>query len=263
MYRVVIVDDEYWNTQGLKKLIAWEEHGFTVEFCSCNPIEAIDFIDANHPEVLITDILMPSMSGIQLIHTLRERGLNLECVIFSGYDNFSYAQQAINEDVAGYYLKPVKAAELIAILAKTKRKLDAQAAIHKDTLSLADSVRRFESEHIQLNNIIAYINENITEKLYLKDIAERHYINADYCCVLFKKHLNTTYSEYLNTIRTEKAKALLRDLKMTIYEIASVVGYSDYFYFNKVFKKYVGMTPKKYREQARNPDSDGKGDFHE
>jgi len=102
-------------------------------------------------------------------------------------------------------------------------------------------------EHAQLAKIVQYINDHLSENILLKDLAKTFYLNANYCSYLFNKHMGISYSEYINNEKIDRAKTLLRETTLSVAEVASRVGFNDYFYFNKVFKKIVGITPKKYR----------------
>ena len=104
-------------------------------------------------------------------------------------------------------------------------------------------------DHATFKNILEYINENYDKKLYLRNIAGKYYLNAAYCCQLFKKILKKTFSEYLLEIRMDEAKKLLANPEMSIGEIALKIGYDDYHYFSKVFKKYYSVSPQQYRKQ--------------
>ena len=256
MYRVVLVDDEKWNLQGLEQLIDWHSHGFTISCSTGLPQVAYEHILEHNPELLITDIRMPQMSGIQLIQNLRARGVDIEIVLLSAYGDFYYAQQAIAAGVAGYCLKPIKTAELIAVLDKVKEKLAAKKdkleylieQLSKITKTIPEPGKK-EPEHTQLAKIVQYINDNITENIMLKDLAKMFFLNANYCSYLFRKHMKMPYTTYVNTVRVNHAKTLLQDKNLCVAEIATLVGYNDYFYFNKIFKKLAGVTPKKYREE--------------
>ncbi|NOU65433.1 response regulator [Paenibacillus sp. LMG 31461] len=96
--------------------------------------------------------------------------------------------------------------------------------------------------------MVKYIDTNFQNELYLKDLSVKFLINQVYCCQLFKKNLGKTFSEYVTDLRIKKACELLKHTELSIDEIAAKVGYMDYYYFNKVFKKQSGITPTKFRK---------------
>jgi two-component system response regulator YesN len=95
--------------------------------------------------------------------------------------------------------------------------------------------------------LLKYVNEHFTEHLLLKELSAKYFINFTYCSELFKNTANLNFSEYITKLRLEKACRLLRETSSSIEQICSEVGYNDYYYFNKVFKKYKGITAAKYR----------------
>lgn len=119
--------------------------------------------------------------------------------------------------------------------------------------SLIDILKDREStsstvEHSELyTQMLAYIDAHFTEELYLKDIANNLYINFSYACELFKKHSGTTFSKHLTNLRMKKSAELLLSTDLTIEEICYRVGYNNYSYFNKIFRKTFAITPYQYR----------------
>jgi YesN/AraC family two-component response regulator len=86
----------------------------------------------------------------------------------------------------------------------------------------------------------------------MKDLSNMFHINYTYCCELFKKVMGITFSEYVTGLRMKKAVQLLDNSDLSIEKVAIETGYSDYYYFNNVFKKYYNITPSKYRKSSRN-----------
>lgn len=124
MYKLLIVDDELLIREGLAKNIDWESMGFTVLCTAASGEEAYAFTAMYHPDVLITDISMANMDGIALMKKLRDNGFTLPIVILSGYDDFTYAQQAIKYNAVEYLLKPVNQIELHRVFQDIRAKLD-------------------------------------------------------------------------------------------------------------------------------------------
>ncbi|WP_138493324.1 response regulator transcription factor [Paenibacillus pinistramenti] len=120
MIKVLIVDDEPKVREGLKAIIPWESCGFTVAGSASNGLEAIDKYEELKPELVVADIRMPGMDGLQLIQTLRERDEKLHILILSGYADFDYAKKAIAHRADGYLLKPVDEEEMVAYLEKIR-----------------------------------------------------------------------------------------------------------------------------------------------
>lgn len=103
-------------------------------------------------------------------------------------------------------------------------------------------------KHAYFTQMVKYIDNHYQEELYLKDLSVKFLINQVYCCQLFKKVLGKTFSGYVTDLRIKKACELLKSTELSIEEIATKVGYLDYYYFNKVFKKHCGITPTKFRK---------------
>ncbi|OPX45975.1 HTH-type transcriptional regulator YesS [Ruminiclostridium hungatei] len=93
-----------------------------------------------------------------------------------------------------------------------------------------------------------YSHEHYYEDIGVEHIAAITYVTPNYFSRVFKKEMGRSYTEWLNTVRLDKSKVLLKDLKLKVYEVAEEVGYNDYKIFTHNFKKYVGCTPKEYRE---------------
>ena len=120
MYKVFIVDDEEYVVKSLKARINWKEHGFEVVGYSFSSDEALKEIIQLKPDLVFTDIRMPGMSGLELIKSIKESGLNTLSIVISGYAEFAYAQKALNYGAFGYCLKPFDDTEIIDFLEKAK-----------------------------------------------------------------------------------------------------------------------------------------------
>ncbi len=126
LYKVILVDDEEEVREAIRKRINWEEIGFTVVGTAENGEEALELAETCEPDVVMTDIQMPFMDGITLLKKLKEKIPDLRSVIFSGYDDFEYAKEAIRLESEEYILKPVDADELRSIFVRIKERLDEQ-----------------------------------------------------------------------------------------------------------------------------------------
>lgn len=111
----------------------------------------------------------------------------------------------------------------------------------------------------RMERIVSYVNENYTEKISLKDIAEREGLTTSYLSHFFKDNLNQNFQTYVNTLRFEHALYLLRKTDLRIIDICLQSGFSDSKYLNQMFQKVYGMTPKEYRQTVRldNPGQTG------
>lgn len=476
MYRVLIVDDEPWALVVIRKAFNWEENGFEIIGETTSSKKAIDIISSEHPDVVFTDIRMPNFDGIELIKIIRQKKIDTEFIIISGFAEFSYAQEAIHNGALDYCLKPMDPSKTDELLKKTYIYLENKRSLrnneilevlkgtsgrkstvidnflHKHTqgvwfsmvvysenendnvkslkglegyhflgikvgvnkyqyivnteknisadkiaaelfkkqdiisvgistmvekpedfqklvkeadiaalktfvsgrkgvffytnniqtlkpvldkifnavtnkkfeplqgtnvelrelftvhglgmaeviylwnqivsiinnkfeykstylnlefLSYSELCTRFKDfeslcsylqevfNELDLNKVtslceqeinasfikmVDYIKANFNQELYLKDLAVKFYINQFYCCELFKKFMGKTFSEFIASLRTEKACELMMNKELSIEKVAEMVGYNDYYYFNKVFKKYFGMPPAKYRK---------------
>lgn len=124
MYTIVIADDEAELRQALVRRIDWEEVGFQVVGEAENGVEALELVEKLEPDLLLTDVRMPFMSGIELARAVREIRPNIQIAFLSGFDDFTYAQQAIQYNIISYLLKPISSKELTKELKKIKKKID-------------------------------------------------------------------------------------------------------------------------------------------
>lgn len=124
MYKLILVDDETEIREGFKEVIPFEALGFTLAGEAANGVEALQLCEQTEPDLLVTDIRMPLMDGLTLCRRAQALLPTLQCVILSGYDDFEYAQQAIEIHTMGYLLKPIASGEFIEMLEKAKQTLD-------------------------------------------------------------------------------------------------------------------------------------------
>jgi len=124
MYKVLLVDDEPMIREGLRTLLEWESLGYEVVDTAANGKDALQKCEQHELDLIIVDIRMPEMNGLELIRTIRENGGSMHVLILSGYADFEYAKQAIVQRIDGYLLKPVDEDELMDYLNSLKKELD-------------------------------------------------------------------------------------------------------------------------------------------
>lgn len=142
LYKIMLVDDEAEVRLSILNRIPWHKLGFEVIADAENGEDALEKMMTAEPDVIITDIQMPFMSGLEFIAKVRENYPDKEIVIFSGYSEFEYAKQAIRLGVREYILKPVDREELSAILTKIKHDLDDQLAQMRDTQAIYEQFQK-------------------------------------------------------------------------------------------------------------------------
>lgn len=239
MAKLLLVDDEETILHGMEQYIKKNTTCFSRIFCATSGQEALDIIYKHHPEIMVLDIQMPGKSGIDVMKEANASGLCPQTIILSGYDTFSYAQQALRQGAVDYLLKPCRSSELAKKLADMVGERE-----HEGLGELASQ----ESNHI-VKSAIAYMKEHMDEDLSQLTVAENVGISPSYLSTLFAKKEGMGFSDYLNQIRITCACDYMQDERMKIYEIAYKVGYRDEKYFSKVFKKITGESPSSYRKK--------------
>lgn len=255
MIKVMIVDDEEVIRRGLEKITSRMDLDVEVIGSYGNGLEAWTHLSALAPaeiDLLITDIKMPRMDGFKLIEEARGYMKNLSIAVLSGFSEFDYARRAIRHGVLDYLLKPIEKAQLYELLMRVEEGKKPGTADSVPDNSPAPNTEG--GEHYVVEQTKSILEKEYNHNFELERLAETVGMNASYISRLFKHKTGQTITDYLIGIRIAKAKALLvtqPDLKN--YEIAEMVGYSDPVYFNKLFKKMCGMTPKDYKGGCRTP----------
>lgn len=411
VYRVVLIDDESWTLAGLEKTFRWSEEGFVVVQRFTNARDVLGYLAHEIVDVIFTDIRMPGMTGLELLQQLREKAVDAEVVIVSGFADFEYAKQAMRWRAMEYLVKPVSFEDANLLLHRLGTRLDEKirnadmemwetlvsdpehvadifaeqgreplhagflclaaeegesegtygrrgqerafhfaghsvlriqygrkrscyivnmeqgeslpdpiirtlmaeqglervglpksavpapllpGAIHQALRALSDGAgtmgqgirlaqeislyqendgamepvdeclfdsqgaeasafpirteSEMRSDNQTFSELLAYMQAHYSESLQLRDLAARYHISLSYCCLLFQKTLKKTFSEHLTDLRMKEAALLLRESAMNLSEISEQIGFRDYYYFIRVFKKYHGITPSRFRK---------------
>lgn len=236
--RVLIADDEERICELIKFLGNFQEEGMECLPFARTGKEALERVEKEMPELLITDIKMPVFSGLYIAKEIARKKLRTKVIIISAYSDFSYAKEGIQAGVSDYLLKPIKKRELQESVRKIKEELlgSGMETILKETPC---------SHLVSLSK--KFIDQYFEEDIGLEEVAEHCKVSTSYLSTQFKKELSLGVNKYISGLRMERAKMLLAETNLNITEIASRLFYYDTKYFSKCFFEKMGMNPKDYR----------------
>jgi len=207
-------------------------------------IQAVKLAKQFRPDIIVMDILIPEMDGLQALQEIK-KFLPQACVmILSACSDFSYAQAAIRLRVQEYLLKPIKP----SVFKKVFHDLLTTVA----TCQVPDEEEVVEQNTNQIYFIeksIKYIHDNFKQKLPLQLVSANVFLNPQYFSRIFKKEVGVTYIDYVNKLKIEYACKLLETTDYPAYRISSECGFTDPSYFSRVFVQQMNMTPKAYRRK--------------
>ncbi|MFC6551595.1 response regulator [Cohnella cellulosilytica] len=335
MYSILVAEDEPWLRSSVVEMASRiGENKFTVSEAT-NGEEVWALIQELWPTILITDIMMPKMDGLSLIHKIQEHEIPMAFIIISGYDNFQYAQKAIRYGVTEYLLKPIDMEQLREALRKSEESMGSlkeigqymsrfqqlvgafdemspQSAGRKMT-ELIDSVLKLKyinpaarlnllrifdwkltgmakesnlgqivpldlggaedsavlrhfghladllivhsakqnaaNSHHAVKRVCEYIHVHYRKDISLTEMAQYANMSISYFSSWFKRCTGRTLVQYIQEVRIEKAKQLLRETQLKNYEVAERTGFATQPYFIRVFKNAVGVSPNEFRKR--------------
>ena len=195
-YTVLLVDDEEEVTQIIMKKIDWEGLGFSVIGSANNGVKALEMVEEFQPDIVMTDIRMPYMDGMELAHRVKAEFPSTRIFLFTGFDEFEYAKEAIHLEVEEYILKPVNAAELTRVFSQTKIKMD-QEISEKRNVEILQNYYIESLPFLQTNFYVTLIEGRIQEEevgKYLEDY-QISLTGPVYCCVVIHTSSSQDYAQ--------------------------------------------------------------------
>lgn len=260
MYQAIVIDDEKWVVKSLIATIKNQEYfEITEEFY--DGLSGLEYIRAYQPCLAFVDVRLSGMGGLDILQAAHAENLATLFIMISGHAEFAYAQKAMFHNAIGYCLKPFSRSELMDSMQKAYQLLEEQKSRgQEDAAESAEagranefSPRHLTSTHKSVQRMIDYTERHYRQDISIQDLAEHCSINSNYASQIFKQEMGITFISYLTGLRIDHATWLLTHTDQTVFLIATQVGYSDYFYFAKVFKKVTGRTPTAYRKDIENP----------
>lgn len=248
-YRLVIIDDEKKILDGICNLFPWSEIGFEVLRSFTDAKEGWDYIEEHGTDVVLTDIEMPGMSGLDLCGKLAKHK-DILTVLFSSYTNNEYFQSAIRLGVMDYLIKPIKYEQLLECFERVRERLD-----QKYSAERALSGTYYEQI---IHKVSMYLRENYRHAS-LEEASACVNLSPTYLSRIFKEKSGINFSEMLLNVRMEKACELLNDPQYKMYDIAFYVGYDNPKNFTRAFKARFQVSPMEYRRQLFQDEPEAEG----
>lgn len=241
MYKLIIVDDEKIIVDGIREIFPWNNIGFEVAGGFTHANDALEFLENEKVDVVLTDISMPDIDGLELAKRLKKHS-DLLVIILSSYSNYNYMRQALQIDIVDYLLKPVSYGELLECFEKAKDILDRRNPVHEEME---------ETYYGKMLSIVDDYLETNFQNAKLVEAAEAAGISANYLSKIYKQKKGIRFLDKLHQIRMEKAAELLMTPEIKGYEIAYCVGYDSPKNFTRAFKAYYHVTPSEYKNGVR------------
>lgn len=245
-YTVIVAEDEELLLENLVQKITDTNLGFSVVGTAQTGADAYELIKTHTPDLLVTDIKMPVLSGIDLIEKVRNHYPHTRFIITSGFSDFEYAKRAIHFQVNDYLLKPIDPDELFQALKNVKNQFEITRKEYADifnpemTRSTPDAIAKALKE---------YLVHNYSQDINLNLIAKNMNYSSSYLTKIFQQTYDTTPSKYITSLRITKAKHYLsHNPELSIRQVGELVGYPDQSYFSRIFKKQTGKSPFDHRE---------------
>ena len=245
MLKVLVVEDEEMIRKGIVLTIDWAALNCVVVGEAANGEEALQAAARYEPSLIITDLKMPKMDGIEMLRCLRERGNQAPAIILTAYDSFEYARSAMRLGAVDFLLKPFHDGDLENAVLALQKRIAAQAAPQPEPLPgvKAGPKSRYVRE------AMGYLEQNCgSSELSVGQAAAQLGLSEGHLSHLFKKETDMTLGAYLTRCRIQKAMALLREGRLKVYEVAEACGYRDIAYFSGTFKKITGQSPSDYQD---------------
>ena len=272
MKRILIAEDELIERMVLKKTLE-KRLGDQFEVLEAeNGIQALEIFRSTDVHIVILDIEMPGMKGIQVAEIMRKEKQGF-CIIFlTAYDKFEYAKKAIAVRAMDYLLKPYSEHELLSVVEEAihlsekyeKMHMEAEVGAEKEELdpSLMEEYSQITTidkgaEEVSLGrlNVMVTMIEEYIKKNYMNDISMQEAARAvnysdAYFSKMFKEQYGLNFTAYLAEYRMEEAKKLLRQPMVSVKDVGARVGYPDSNYFARVFRRMYGVSPSEYRGEC-------------
>ena len=242
MWKVMIADDENYMLEAMENLIDWKKMDCQLVYKAKNGQLLLEQVKKNPPDIIITDIKMPLVSGIEVAKYIYENKIPTKVIILSAYAEFQYAQEAIKYDACGYIIKTSVIEMLPGIIQKAIGKLSQCSEGEREN-------EEFFSDDI-FGRLQKFVSEHYMDKLNLTQISQEIHANGSYLSRLYKMKTGQNLFDVINKMKLEKAKEYMSQGKR-IYEIAQMVGFDDVSYFSRVFRKHEGCSPREYENRLR------------
>ena len=200
MYHILIADDESIIRQGLKYIIDWESYGFSIIGEASNGLEALDIMKSKSPDLVLLDIRMPKLSGLEVVREARKAGFQGKVIILSGFSDFNYAKEAIAQGVQYYLTKPIEEEEL-----------------EKIVVDMANQLKEEKRKKQVLDNYLEKAKTNILKDLFHNTFNEVSYNLED---------LNMTADSY-QVVIYEKYSHNIEDISYNFADLLRVTNKSN------------------------------------
>lgn len=247
MNRLLIVDDEYYIRQMLRATVDWAAIGYEIAGEAEDGLQALREIERLRPDVVLVDINIPKLFGLDLIERITREYPRVMVVILSAYDKFSYAQQAVRMGVFDYLLKPIDPQAIRATFVRL------QSPIERRRQAQAEEEPAREEPPLS-KRVRALILEHYADPAFSPvQLGEMLHMNPDHLSRVYRQETGATIMEELIDTRLSAARRLMDcHPTMPVSHIARLCGYADPLYFSKAFKKKYGASPQKIKNFNRN-----------
>lgn len=254
MYHLLIVDDEANIVEGLADLFRASGLPLASVDTALSAKQALERCERGPVDVVLTDIRMPGMSGLDLLERIRESWRHVIVIVLTGFAEFDYAKRALQGHAFDYLLKPAEDEEVVAAVERAIRQHDehmhpAPPAAANSPASATPSLPKRVSDDAFLRSLQSFVAANLDGDLSLETLAGKFYVNPSYLSRIFHQQAGEQLSQYIERTKMNAARELLADPRTKVYEVAERVGYRNPNYFAKVFRKTFGVSPHEYRIQ--------------
>lgn len=246
MLKILIADDEVIERKYLSSVFQKHPDKFKLIAAAQNGKEVIELADTHKPDVIIMDISMPCMSGLDASHIIKQKHPETIILLNTAYAEFEFARKAVDYGLDAYLLKPAKESQIIeTILNCCNKKFKSTATPSQHVTSVVTEHQ--STSHHTISVIKEYINENFHKNLTLEELAELAHFSPSYLSRLFRNTTGLTIKTYITLKRLENAEYLLKNSSLNIHEIAFNCGFPNVSHFNRVFKAHTNLSPMEYR----------------